>query len=85
MLFIQNEYRVHSWGDLYQCKWSKITRILAASKEPGWIRDQSGFICSFDLHDLKDLGSVILIRITPKEHSLIYMLIQARKIMDLQL
>ena len=34
-----------------------------------WIRDQSAFIGSFDTRDLCDLGSLILIKITAKEHN----------------
>ena len=58
---------VCSFGDdLDHDQWSKTTHMVHQSNR--WIRDQRGFISSFDAPwCTSDLGSLILIQITPKK------------------
>ena len=45
--FVYYAMGVFLWGDLDQDQWSKITRIMVYQRN-WWMRDQSGFIGSFD-------------------------------------
>ena len=82
--FVQIQLRTNGaflWGDLDQDPWSKICLDHGASQEimnPLW----PWFISSFDelRSVVSDLGSLILIQITPNEHALILWICHCMKL-----
>ena len=60
------------WDYLDEHQWTEITRIMVLDQMNKWIQSVQGFIGSFDPPWTKSLGSLILVRIIPKECSVTY-------------